>query len=110
MSTPTSSSDRYEAARAALAAFDSRYPPGHKRREEAVARLDEELRLIDGLGLSGFFTLHHEILELAREIAVEVRGQASHVCAGGRGQLLDAQRASRSRPGERTAHPGLQRD
>ncbi len=56
------------------AAFDSRYPPGHKRREEAVARLEEELRLIDGLGLSGFFTLHHEILELAREIAVEVRG------------------------------------
>ncbi len=56
------------------AAFDSRYPPGHRRREEAVARLDEELRLIDGLGLSGFFTLHHEILELAREIAVEVRG------------------------------------
>ncbi|MCW3012613.1 MAG: dnaE, partial [Solirubrobacterales bacterium] len=56
------------------AAFDTRYPPGHKRREEAVARLDEELRLIDGLGLSGFFTLHHEILELAREIAVEVRG------------------------------------
>ncbi|MBA2348065.1 MAG: DNA polymerase III subunit alpha, partial [Solirubrobacterales bacterium] len=57
-----------------LAAFDSRYPPGHKRREEAVARLDEELRLIDGLGLSGFFVLHHELLELAREIAVEVRG------------------------------------
>ena len=26
------------------AAFDSRYPPGHRRREEAVARLDEELR------------------------------------------------------------------
>jgi len=56
------------------AAFDGRYPPGHRRREEAVGRLDEELRLIDGLGLSGFFTLHHEILELAREIAVEVRG------------------------------------
>ena len=57
-----------------LAAFDSRYPPGHKRREEAIVRLDEELRLIDGLGLSGFFVLHHELLELAREIAVEVRG------------------------------------
>ena len=56
------------------AAFDSRYPPGHRRREEAVGRLEEELRLIDGLGLSGFFTLHHGLLELAREIAVEVRG------------------------------------
>ena len=57
-----------------LAAFDERYPPGHRHREAAVIRLEEELRLIDGLGLSGFFTLHHEILELAREIAVEVRG------------------------------------
>ncbi len=57
-----------------LAAFDSRYPVGHGRRREAIVRLEEELRLIDGLGLSGFFTLHHEILELAQEIAVEVRG------------------------------------
>ena len=30
--------------------------------------------MIDKLGLSGFFLLHHEILELAREVAVEVRG------------------------------------
>ena len=30
--------------------------------------------MIDTLGLSGFFLLHHEILELAREVAVEVRG------------------------------------
>jgi error-prone DNA polymerase len=59
------------------AAFDTRYPPGHKRRTEAVARLEEELGLIDRLGLSGFFVLHHELLELAREIAVEVRGRGT---------------------------------
>ena len=43
-------------------------------RAEAAARLDEELRLIAELGLSGFFLLHRDLLELAREVAVEVRG------------------------------------
>ncbi len=41
---------------------------------EAVARLEEELRIIEKLGLAGFFLLHHDLLELAREVAVEVRG------------------------------------
>ena len=41
---------------------------------EAAARLEEELRLIAKLGLSGFFLLHRDMLELAREVAVEVRG------------------------------------
>ena len=40
----------------------------------AHARLEEELRVIDALGLSGFFLLHRDLLELAREVAVEVRG------------------------------------
>ena len=43
----------------------------------ARARLDDELRLIDELGLAGFFLLHREVLELAREIALEVRGTSS---------------------------------
>ncbi|HWF51298.1 MAG TPA: DNA polymerase III subunit alpha [Solirubrobacteraceae bacterium] len=43
-------------------------------RERAGARLEEELRLIDALALPGFFVLHHDLLELAREVAVEVRG------------------------------------
>ena len=30
--------------------------------------------MIDRLGLSGFFLLHHEILVLARDVAIEVRG------------------------------------
>ncbi len=41
---------------------------------EAGDRLNEELRVIDGLGLAGFFLLHHDMLELAREVAIEVRG------------------------------------
>ncbi|HEY4412950.1 MAG TPA: PHP domain-containing protein, partial [Gaiellaceae bacterium] len=40
----------------------------------ARARLDDELALIDELGLAGFFLLHWEVLELAREVALEVRG------------------------------------
>ena len=53
---------------------------GHKRK--ARARLDEELALIDELGLAGFFLLHWEVLELARECAREVRGDsvARNVC------------------------------
>jgi error-prone DNA polymerase len=59
------------------AAFSVRYPRGYPRRSEAAARLEEELRMIDRLGLSGFFLLHHEILELARGVAAEVRGAES---------------------------------
>jgi len=56
------------------ASFDARYPHGHPRRSEALGRLEEELRVIGVLGLAGFFLLHRDMLELAREIAVEVRG------------------------------------
>ena len=44
---------------------------------EAHARLEGELELIEELGLAGFFLLHREVLELAREIALEVRGAGS---------------------------------
>jgi error-prone DNA polymerase len=43
-------------------------------RTQATARLEEELRIIASLNLGGFFVLHHDMLELAREVAVEVRG------------------------------------
>ena len=36
--------------------------------------MEDELGLIARLGLSGFFLLHREMLELARDVAVEVRG------------------------------------
>jgi error-prone DNA polymerase len=44
---------------------------------QARSRLEEELRVIRKLDLSGFFLLHYDLLELAREIAVEVRGPDS---------------------------------
>jgi len=43
----------------------------------ATGRLEEELRIIESLGLPGFFLLHHDMLELAREVSVEVRGPDS---------------------------------
>ncbi len=46
-------------------------------RAEAERRLEEELTMIAKLGLSGFFLLHYDILELAREVAAEVRGRDS---------------------------------
>ena len=61
-------------AQVCQARFDERYPRGHALRAEAAARLQEELQLIDGLGLSGFFLLHRDLLELARDVALEVRG------------------------------------
>src|SRR4029453_13968727 len=54
--------------------FEARYPVGSKWRAEAAARLEDELGLIARLGLSGFFLLHREMLELARDVAIEVRG------------------------------------
>ena len=58
-------------------AFAERYSDlnGHKRRVRR--RLEDELALIDELGLAGFFLLHWEVLELAREVALEVRGPGS---------------------------------
>ncbi|MEA2398067.1 MAG: error-prone polymerase, partial [Thermoleophilaceae bacterium] len=62
-----------ELSRALLA---DRYA-GRATRAEAERRLEEELRIIRSLGLSGFFLLHRDLLELAREVAVEVRGPDS---------------------------------
>ncbi|HTB70519.1 MAG TPA: PHP domain-containing protein, partial [Solirubrobacteraceae bacterium] len=55
---------------------------------EAQARLTQELNVIDKLGLAGFFLLHHEMLELSREVAREVRGPDSvrALLAPGRGR------------------------
>jgi error-prone DNA polymerase len=50
---------------------------GRRSHAEAQTRLEQELGTIRHLNLSGFFLLHHELLELAREVAVEVRGRAS---------------------------------
>src|SRR5438034_3966383 len=68
--------------------FEERYPRGHRLRGEARTRLEEELKLIDELGLAGFFLLHWDVLELARECALEVRGRDSprHALPPGRGR------------------------
>ena len=50
---------------------------GTPERPEAERRLEQELRVIRGLGLSGFFLLHFDLLELARDVAAEVRGPDS---------------------------------
>jgi error-prone DNA polymerase len=70
-------------------AFEERYPPsGGALRRRARERLDDELKLIDELGLAGFFLLHWDVLELARECALEVRGRGSprHALPPGRGR------------------------
>jgi error-prone DNA polymerase len=61
---------------------------GSAAHAEAQARLTQELNVIGKLGLAGFFLLHHEMLELSREVAVEVRGPESvrALLAPGRGR------------------------
>ena len=59
------------------ALLEVRYPVASVNHGAARARLDEELRVIDVLGLAGFFLLHRDLLELARDVAVEVRGPSS---------------------------------
>ncbi|HWD69427.1 MAG TPA: DNA polymerase III subunit alpha [Solirubrobacteraceae bacterium] len=56
-------------------------------REAAAGRLEQELRLIEKLNLAGFFVLHHEMLELAREVAVEVRGRGADGVSSPRAKL-----------------------
>jgi len=59
------------------ARLGERYPRGDELVVAARARLEQELQVIDALGLAGFFLLHRDLLELAREVAVEVRGPSS---------------------------------
>ena len=63
-------------SQACRARFGERYD-GTPERAEADRQLEEELRVIAKLGLSGFFLLHRDLLELARDVAVEVRGPDS---------------------------------
>src|SRR6266508_1121501 len=76
-------------ARVCERAFQDRYRNAPASlRTRAEARLREELALITELGLSGFFLLHWEVLELAREVSFEVRGPGSprHLLPPGRGR------------------------
>ncbi|MFC1659871.1 DNA polymerase III subunit alpha [Gemmatimonadota bacterium] len=68
-------------------------PAEHRRaarkRQDAEKRLEEELRLVERHGLSGFFLVYRDIMNLAREVALRVRGEAPRAHSGlppGRGR------------------------
>lgn len=65
------------------------YPPDSPHRQEAERRLAEELRLIEHHGLCGFFLVYHDLFELAREVAADVRRGTRRLAANllpGRGR------------------------
>ncbi len=76
-----------ELARICTAELERRYA-GRRTLLRARARLADELAVIRKHGLSGFFLLHRDVLELAREVASEVRGASSvrHLNPPGRGR------------------------
>jgi len=55
------------------ARLDERYPASSEPRGEAERRLAEELTLIEHHRLSGFFLVYHDLFDLAREVAADVR-------------------------------------
>ena len=71
------------------ARLEERYPADSEHRDGAEQRLAEELRLIAHHGLCGFFLVYHDLFDLAREVAADVR----------RGALGDDRRC-RARPRE----------
>ena len=55
------------------ARLEERYPVDSLHRGEAERRLAEELRLVERHGLSGFFLVYHDLFDLARQVADDVR-------------------------------------
>ena len=71
-----------------LAKLDERYRDS-KLEAEARERLSQELGLVDRHGLAGFFLVYRDIMDLARDVAAEIRGGAPRAHAGlppGRGR------------------------
>jgi error-prone DNA polymerase len=71
------------------ARLDERYPPDDALRHEAERRLDQELRLVEHHKLSGFFLVYHDLFDLAREVAADIRAgsrRASGDLLPGRGR------------------------
>ena len=56
-----------------VARLAERYAPGSIYHAQAVRRLDEELKLIEHHKLCGFFLVYHDLFDLAREVAADVR-------------------------------------
>jgi error-prone DNA polymerase len=71
------------------AEMSRKYQPGGRLWEDAHARLEQELQLVEKHGLAGFFLVYRDIMELAREVAAELRGGAPRMYANlppGRGR------------------------
>src|SRR5437588_8691917 len=62
------------------AKLEELYAPGSNHRENALRRLEQELTLIEHHRLSGFFLVYHDLFDLAREVAADVRrgGRRAH--------------------------------
>ena len=77
------------------ARLEERYPAGSPYRAAALSRLEEELRLTAHHGLAGFFLLYHDLFELAREVASDLRqgsrrGAGSLLPGRGRGSSVSS--------------------
>src|SRR5438477_2123251 len=55
------------------AKLEELYPTGSPYRDDALRRLEQELTLIEHHRLSGFFLVYHDLFDLAREVAADVR-------------------------------------
>src|SRR5437879_5540299 len=55
------------------ARLEERYARGTEHRAEAERRLEQELTLVEHHQLSGFFLVYHDLFDLAREVAADVR-------------------------------------
>ena len=72
-----------------LAEISRKYEPGSPEEQDAAARLHTELKLVDLHGLAGFFLVYRDIMDLARDVAKEVRAGSPRARAGlppGRGR------------------------
>jgi error-prone DNA polymerase len=72
-----------------LARIGELYEPGSAEERDAEERLHTELCLVDLHGLAGFFLVYRDIMDLAAQVAREVRGEAPRARSGlpaGRGR------------------------
>nr|AFD03188.1 DNA polymerase III alpha subunit [uncultured bacterium W5-102b] len=53
--------------------LDKYYPPGSEHRADALSRMEKELHLVNHHKLGGFFLVYRDIMELAQEVAADIR-------------------------------------